>query len=58
MQDFSDDCNDVEYYEWAKGDRKVRKMVKSVDVEEAIELFNGKNFQSTNDCKKNKKYSL
>ena len=33
-------------------------MVKSVDVEEAIELFNGKNFQSTNPSKKNKKYSL
>ena len=37
---FPDDCYDVEYYEWAKVDGKVKKVVKSVDVEEAIELFN------------------
>ena len=36
---FPDDCNDLEYYEWAKVRRK-RKVVKSVDVEEAIGLFN------------------
>ena len=40
MEEFPDDCNDVEYYEWAKVDGKVKKVVKSVDVEEAIELFN------------------
>ena len=40
MEEFPDDCDDVEYYEWAKVDGKVKKVVKSVDVEEAIELFN------------------
>ena len=40
MEKFPDDCDDVEYYEWAKVDGKVKKVVKSVDVEEAIELFN------------------
>ena len=40
MEDFLDDCDDLEYYEWAKVDRKAKKVVKSVDVEEAIELFN------------------
>ena len=40
MEEFLDDCNDVEYYEWAKVDRRVKKVDKSVDVEEAIELFN------------------
>ena len=40
MEEFPDDCNSVEYYEWAKVDRKVKKVVKSVDVEEAAELFN------------------
>ena len=40
MEEFPDDCNDVEHYKWAKVDRKVKKVVKSVDVEEAIELFN------------------
>ena len=39
-EEFPDDCDDVEYYEWAKVDGKVKKVVKSVDVEEAIELFN------------------
>ena len=34
------DCDDGEYYQWAKEDRKVKKVVQSVDVEEAIELFN------------------
>ena len=40
MEEFPDDCEDVECYEWAKVDGKVKKIVKSVDVEEAIELFN------------------
>ena len=40
MEEFPDDCDDVEYYEWAKVDRKVKNVVKSVNVEEAIELFN------------------
>ena len=40
MEEFLNDCDDVEYYEWAKVDGKVKKVVKSVDVEEAIELFN------------------
>ena len=40
MEEFPDDCNEVQYYEWAKVDRKVKKVVKSVNVEEAIELFN------------------
>ena len=40
MEEFPDDCDDVEYYKWAKVDGKVKKVVKSVDVEEAIELFN------------------
>ena len=37
---FPDDCDDIEYYEWAKVYGKVKKVVKSVDVEEAIESFN------------------
>ena len=40
MEEFTDDCEDVEYYEWAKVDGKVEKVVKLVDVEEAIELLN------------------
>ena len=40
MEEFPDDSDDVEYYEWAKVHGKVKKVVKSVDVEEAIELFN------------------
>ena len=40
MGKFPDDCDDVEYYNWAKVDGKVQKVVKSVDVEEGIELFN------------------
>ena len=36
MEEFPDDCDDAEYYEWTK----VKKIVKSVNVEEAIELFN------------------
>ena len=40
MEEFPDDCDDVQYYEWAKVDEIVEKVVKSVDVEEAIELFN------------------
>ena len=40
MEEFPDDCKDVEYYEWVKVDGKVNKVVKPVDVEEAIELFN------------------
>ena len=41
MEEFPDDCDDIEYYEWAKVDGKVKTVIKSVDVEEAIELFNG-----------------
>ena len=40
MEEFPEDCDDVEYYEWAKVDGKVNKVVTSVDVEETIELFN------------------
>ena len=40
LEEFPDDCNDVEYYEWAKVDGKVKKAVKSVELEETIELFN------------------
>ena len=40
IEEFLDDCDDVEYYEWAKVDGKVKKVVRSVDVEEATELFN------------------
>ena len=58
MEDFPDNCDDAEYYKWAKVDRKVKKVVQSADVEEAVELFNGKNFGSADPCKKNKKYSL
>ena len=39
MEEFPDDCDDVEYYEWAKVDGNVKTVVKSVDVVEAIELF-------------------
>ena len=39
-EEFSDDWDDAGYYQWAKVDGKVKKVVKSVDVEEAIELFN------------------
>ena len=39
MDEFPDDCDDAEYYEWAKVGGKVKKVVKSVDVVEAIELF-------------------
>ena len=40
MEEFPDDCDNVEYYEWAKVNGKVKNVVKSVDVEEAIELLN------------------
>ena len=40
MEEFPDECDDVEYYEWAKVDENVKKVVKSVDIEEAIEFFN------------------
>ena len=40
MEKFLDDCDDVENYEWAKIDGKLKKVVTSVDVEEATELFN------------------
>ena len=40
MQEFPDNCDDVEYYEWAKVDGKVKKVIKWVDVEEVTELFN------------------
>ena len=40
MEEFPDDCDDVEYCEWPKIEGKVKKVFKSADVEEAIELFN------------------
>ena len=40
MEEFPDDCDDLEYYKWDKVDGKVKKVVKSIDVEEANELFN------------------
>ena len=40
MKEFPDDWDDVENYEWTKVDGKVKKLVKSVDVEEVVELFN------------------
>ena len=36
MEEFTDDCDDVEYYEWAKVAGKAKKVVKSVDVEETL----------------------
>ena len=38
MEEFPNYCNDVEYYEWAKVDGRVKKTVKSVDIEKAIEF--------------------
>ena len=35
MEEFPDDCGDAEYYEWAKVDGKVNKVVKSFDVEKS-----------------------
>ena len=40
MEEFLNDYDDAEYYEWDKVGGKVKEVVKSVDVEEAIELFN------------------
>ena len=40
IEEFLDDCVNVEYYEWVKVEGKVKKVVKLVEVEEAIELFN------------------
>ena len=40
LEEFPDDCDNVEYYKWARVDGKLKNVVKSVDVEEAIELFN------------------
>ena len=40
MKEFSYDCNNVQYYEWAKLYGKVKKVAKSVKVEEVIDLFN------------------
>ena len=40
MEEFPDDCDNVEYYERAKVDGQVKQAVKSVDLEEDIELFN------------------
>ena len=40
MPEFPDNCDDVEYYIWAKVDGKVKKVIKSVNVEEVTELFN------------------
>ena len=42
MEEFPDDCDDVEYYEWAKVDGDVKRFVKSVDLVEAIELKIGR----------------
>ena len=59
MEEFPDDCDDVEYYEWAKVDSEVKKVVKSIDVEEAIELLNEQvKILKAHICKKNTKYSL
>ena len=30
MEEFPDDCDDVEYYKWAKVDGEKKKVVKSV----------------------------
>ena len=38
LEEFPSYCDDVEYYEWAKVDGRVKKTVKSVDVEKAIEF--------------------
>ena len=35
MEKFPDDWDNVECYQWAKVDGKVKKVVKSVEVEEA-----------------------
>ena len=40
MEEFLNDYDDPEYYEWDKVGGIVKEVVKSVDVEEAIELFN------------------
>ena len=40
MEEFLNDYDDAEYYKWDKVGGKVKEVVKSVDVEEAIELFN------------------
>ena len=40
VEESLNDCGNVESYKKAKVDGKVKKVVKSVDVEEAIELFN------------------
>ena len=40
MEEFPDGSDNAEYYELAKVDGKVKKVVKSVEVEEVIELFN------------------
>ena len=40
IEEFPDNCDDVEYYQWAKEDRTVKKFAKSVDVEKVNELFN------------------
>ena len=37
MEKFPDDWDNVEYYQWAKVYGKVKNVVKSVEVEEAIE---------------------
>ena len=40
MEEFLNDYDDAEYYKWDKVGGKVKEVVKSVDVEKAIELFN------------------
>ena len=57
MEEFLDDCDDVEYYKWAKIDVKVKKVVQSVEVE-AVELFNDQVNILKAHIKKNTKYSL
>ena len=38
MEEFSNDCDDVGYYEQAKVDGKIRKVVGSVDVEDPVDF--------------------
>ena len=40
MEEFPDNWDDVEYYEWGKVRRTVKKIIKSDDAEEVNELFN------------------
>ena len=42
MEEILDDWDKSEYYEWAKLDGKVRKVVNSVDVEEVMSYLMSK----------------